>query len=110
MQHATCTLRFSDPQEFQNLQRQVSTVRTRLVDLRKKLESQQTFIFNKAMIYKMVATLADFDPNYQALDEIVLDSARMELLLSLALEALRTKASSIRVLVTLMHCHSLLGS
>lgn len=78
MQHATCTLRFCDGQEFQNLQRQVSTVRTRLADLRKKLETQQTYIFNKAMIYKMIATLADFDPNYRALDEIVLDSARME--------------------------------
>ncbi|KAL8717163.1 MAG: hypothetical protein Q9225_005573 [Loekoesia sp. 1 TL-2023] len=78
MQHAACTLRFSDPQELQNLQRQVSTVRTRLAGLRKKLETQQTYIFNKAMIYKMIATLAAFDPNYRALDEIVLDSAHME--------------------------------
>ena len=35
-------------------------------------------MFNKPMIYKMVATLADFDPKYRALDEIVLDSAGME--------------------------------
>ena len=30
------------------------------------------------MIYKMVATLAEFDPNYRALDEIVLDSSAMQ--------------------------------
>lgn len=30
------------------------------------------------MIYKMVATLADFAPKYRSLDEIVLDSAGME--------------------------------
>jgi len=30
------------------------------------------------MIYRMVATLAQFDPEYQALDEIILDSHAME--------------------------------
>lgn len=30
------------------------------------------------MIYKMVGMLAQFDPNYRALDEIVLDSSAME--------------------------------
>lgn len=30
------------------------------------------------MIYKMVGSLAQFDPNYRALEEIVLDSAAME--------------------------------
>ena len=42
------------------------------------LEEKRTYVFNKPMIYKMVATLADFDPNYRALDEIVLDSSTME--------------------------------
>ena len=42
------------------------------------LESRKAYLFNKSMIYKMVATLADFDPKYRALDEIVLDSTGME--------------------------------
>lgn len=46
--------------------------------LRKDLATGKTYIFNKPMIYKMVATLADFDPNYRALDEIVLDSSNMQ--------------------------------
>lgn len=47
-------------------------------NMRKGLESGQTYIFNKPMIYKMVETLAQFDPNYRALEEIVLDSSAME--------------------------------
>ena len=46
--------------------------------LRKDLETGKTYIFNTPMIYKMVATLADFDPNYKAIDEIILDSSAME--------------------------------
>ena len=42
------------------------------------LKEKKTYLFNKPMIYKMVATLADFDPKYRALDEIVLDSSAME--------------------------------
>lgn len=47
-------------------------------NMRKGVESGKTYIFNKPMIYKMVSTLAQFDPNYRALDEIVLDSSAME--------------------------------
>ena len=47
-------------------------------DLRKGLETGKTYLFNKPMIYKMVGTLAQFDANYRALDEIVLDSSGME--------------------------------
>ena len=77
-EHATCTIRFSDPSEVQDLQRKVPEIRSRISALRKMLESRKTYLFNKSMIYKMVATLADFDPKYRALDEIVLDSAGME--------------------------------
>lgn len=35
-------------------------------------------MFNKPMIYKMVSTLAQFDPNYRALEEVILDSTDME--------------------------------
>lgn len=46
--------------------------------MREGLETGKTYIFNKPMIYRMVGTLAQFDPNYMALDEIVLDSSAME--------------------------------
>jgi Polyketide synthase dehydratase len=47
-------------------------------NMRNGLETGKTYVFNKPMIYKMVGTLAQFDPNYRALDEIVLDSSAME--------------------------------
>ena len=47
-------------------------------NIRKGIGSGKAYIFNKPMIYKMVSTLAQFDPNYRALDEIVLDSSAME--------------------------------
>ena len=78
MQHANCTIRFSDPDEVRKYQEQVPKARSRISELRKKLATQETYVFNKAMIYKMIATLADFDPKYRALDEVVLDSAAME--------------------------------
>ena len=40
--------------------------------------SGRTFRFSKAMIYKMVGQLADFDPNYRGLVEIALDNDAME--------------------------------
>ena len=40
--------------------------------------SGQTFRFSKAMIYKMVGKLADFDPNYRGLVEIILDNDALE--------------------------------
>lgn len=46
--------------------------------MRKGLETGKAYIFNKPMIYKMVGTLAQFDPKYKALEEIVLDSSAME--------------------------------
>ena len=47
-------------------------------ELRKGLDINVTYKYNKSMIYKMVATLAEFDPKYQALDEILLNSSNME--------------------------------
>ena len=47
-------------------------------DMRKDLDNGKTYKFNSSMIYKMVATLADFDPKYRALEEIVLDSSSMQ--------------------------------
>lgn len=46
--------------------------------MRDMLEQKKTYVFNKPIVYKMVATLADFDPNYRAIDEIMLDSSGME--------------------------------
>jgi hypothetical protein len=38
----------------------------------------KSYKFNKPMIYKMVSGLAQFDPNYRAINQIILDSAELE--------------------------------
>lgn len=77
-QHAKCSIRDSGPSEIQGIQRRVPKIRARIDKTRDTLEEKKIYVFNKLMIYKMVATLADFDPNYRALDEIVLNSSAME--------------------------------
>lgn len=49
-----------------------------MAELRKRFQIGKAYRFNQAMIYRMVSSLAQFDPNYKALDEIILDSATME--------------------------------
>ncbi|MCJ1401237.1 hypothetical protein MMC11_004449 [Xylographa trunciseda] len=76
--HATCVIRFRGSEVLQNLEQQKGSIKARIASLREGLPSGKTYIFNKAMIYRMVATLANFDPKYQALDQIVLDSPAKE--------------------------------
>ncbi len=49
-----------------------------MADLEKGLATGKSYRFNKPMIYKMITALADFDPNYRALNQIILDSDAME--------------------------------
>ena len=63
---------------MQEVQAKAADKRSRINKLRNMLGSHKAYIYNKPMIYKMVQTLADFDPKYRALDEIILDSEGME--------------------------------
>ena len=76
--HATCEIRFQGQEALKELQQRAKSVRARINALRNGTDSGSTYIFNQAMIYKMVATLANFDPKYRALREIVLDSTNMD--------------------------------
>ena len=76
--HATCVVRFRGSEVLRNLEQEKATIKTRMASLRERLASGKTYIFNKAMVYKMVASLASFDSKYRALDQIVLDSPAKE--------------------------------
>ncbi|KAI9689779.1 MAG: Type I Iterative PKS [Bathelium mastoideum] len=76
--HATCAVRFRGPEVLENLEQQKDSVKARMATLRKGLASEKTYTFNKAMIYRMISPLANFDPKYRALDQIVLDSPAKE--------------------------------
>ncbi|KAL9094177.1 MAG: hypothetical protein Q9165_003592 [Trypethelium subeluteriae] len=76
--HATCVVRFRGSEVLQRLEQQKTGFKARMTELRQGLTSGKTYIFNRAMIYKMIASLASFDPKYRALDQIILDSPARE--------------------------------
>jgi Polyketide synthase dehydratase len=49
-----------------------------MADLEEGIVTGKSYKFNKPMIYKMVSGLAQFDPNYRALNQIILDSDALE--------------------------------
>lgn len=81
-QHAHCTLRVIDLQERQkHWQTQTLTTQSRMQVLRGQLDDEgNTFRFGKSMIYKMVSQLADFDPNYRGLVDIIMNNDELEAL------------------------------
>ncbi|KAF2229690.1 conidial pigment polyketide synthase PksP/Alb1 [Viridothelium virens] len=76
--HATCVIRFRGTEVLQHLEQQKAGVKVRMANLREGLTPGKTYIFNRAMIYKMIASLANFDPKYRGLNQIILDSPAKE--------------------------------
>ncbi|KAF2795492.1 ketoacyl-synt-domain-containing protein [Melanomma pulvis-pyrius CBS 109.77] len=79
-QHANCLLRLFNVDEARNaLGASAPYTKSRISSLKEKSRNFcNTFRYSKAMIYKMVGQLADFDSNYRALEEITLDSDAYE--------------------------------
>ncbi|KAI9689658.1 MAG: Type I Iterative PKS [Bogoriella megaspora] len=79
-QHANCVIRLFDAAAARkNLELSADQIRSRISSLKNQVGSSgNTFRFSKAMIYKMVGQLADFDPNYRGLAEIILDNSTLE--------------------------------
>ena len=79
-QHSNCLVRLFNVQHCRRAQA-ISAPQTssRITSLQNQVRSSgRTFRFSKAMIYKMVGQLADFDPNYRGLVEIILDNDARE--------------------------------
>ena len=79
-QHSNCVLRFFDAKRsFAQLKDECMFIQTRMNSIQKQIsERGNTYRFSKSMIYKMIAQLADFDPNYRGLVEITLDNDKFE--------------------------------
>ncbi|KAL9096260.1 MAG: hypothetical protein Q9165_001783 [Trypethelium subeluteriae] len=79
-QHAHCLIRLFDVNIARQAQEvSAAQIRSRINSLKSQVSSSgKTFRFSKAMIYKMVGQLADFDPNYRGLVEITLDNDALE--------------------------------
>ncbi|KAF7198010.1 Polyketide synthase CTB1 [Pseudocercospora fuligena] len=79
-QHANCQLRFVDAERTKaDLKRAALDARSSMKALHGRVGADgSTFRFSKAMIYKMIGQLADFDPKYRGLSAIVLDNDALE--------------------------------
>jgi iterative type I PKS product template protein len=79
-QHASCLVRLFDLERVRaTLHESAPLIKSRISNLQAQLQDfGNTFRYSKAMIYKMVGQLADFDPKYRALEEITLDSDALE--------------------------------
>ncbi|TKX25774.1 polyketide synthase [Elsinoe australis] len=79
-QHSNCMVRLYDVDKVKKAAlAKVPEVQGRMKSLHDQTRSTgSTFRFSKAMIYKMIGKLADFDPNYRGLSEITLDNDNME--------------------------------
>ena len=65
-------------EDLASLKVQAAHATASLSRLRDGLLEGKTYRFNKSMIYKMVAAVAEFDCNYRAIDDIILDSDALE--------------------------------
>lgn len=65
-------------EELASLKAQAAHATASLRRLRDGLLEGKTYRFNRSMIYKMVAAVAEFDCNYRAIDDIILDSDALE--------------------------------
>lgn len=79
-QHSNCLIRLFDVDAARTaLEASAPSIKSRISKLQTQLKDfGNTFRYSKAMIYKMVGQLADFDPKYRALEEITLDSDALE--------------------------------
>lgn len=79
-QHAHCRISFTDIQRRKSaLQTQAAHAETQMAALYAQTnQATNTYRFSKAMIYKMVGQLADFDPKYRGLIAITMNNDRLE--------------------------------
>lgn len=78
-EHSHCIIQLRDKSEsLKEATSKMAAAKSRMAALRKGIETCQSYRFNKPMIYRMVDSLAQFDPDYRGLDEIILDSSAMD--------------------------------
>lgn len=79
LEHAWCTLRFTEKSAvLPQVQKNIPGYVKRLEALKKRASEGKAIRVSGPAAYKMIGTLAQFHPDYRAVDEIVLDSENFE--------------------------------
>ncbi|KAH3999788.1 hypothetical protein HBI38_092630 [Parastagonospora nodorum] len=77
MHHADCVIGYDAPCSDTATEEDAIQINSAIKTVRAGLASGSAYRFNPTMVYRMVATLAEFDPAYRGLQEVVLDSKNM---------------------------------
>ncbi|KAM3080825.1 hypothetical protein ACMFMF_002740 [Clarireedia jacksonii] len=78
VEHASCTIQFTDRSQLETLAVKATYIRSRMQALQKGIQDETAARFNRAMVYKMIRTLAQFHQDYKAIDEVILNSNTLE--------------------------------
>ena len=76
--HAQCNVRFEDPSVGELVQSKMAFIKPQINELYGGFQNGTTYRFSKSMAYKMVRSLAQSGPTYQAVTEILLESNKLE--------------------------------
>ncbi|KAF2464727.1 polyketide synthetase [Lindgomyces ingoldianus] len=77
-QLSACEIKFVDGSERQRLQRDLTNVKAQFDRMRRQCAEGKTCRFNGPMAYRLVSALAQFNPDYHCIDEVLFDSASYE--------------------------------
>ncbi|KAJ3493731.1 hypothetical protein NLG97_g4549 [Lecanicillium saksenae] len=77
-QLANCQIKFAEKSEQHRLQQNISNLQNNFDRMRRQCAEGKTCRLSGPMAYRMVATLAEFNPDYHCIDEVLYDSQDYE--------------------------------
>ncbi|KAJ5512187.1 Acyl transferase/acyl hydrolase/lysophospholipase [Penicillium fimorum] len=79
LDHATCNIKFFDPIPYQlEWKRSSYLIKRSIEHLQESTISGQAHRLKRGMVYKLWASLVDYDENYKSIREVILDSEQHE--------------------------------
>ncbi|CAG8205806.1 unnamed protein product [Penicillium nalgiovense] len=79
LDHATCDIKFFDPSAYElEWKRSSYLIKRSIEHLQESTISGQAHRMKRGMIYKLFASLVDYDDNYKSIREVILDSEQHE--------------------------------
>ncbi|KAJ5469957.1 hypothetical protein N7530_007314 [Penicillium desertorum] len=79
LDHATCDIKFFDPSSYElEWKRSSYLIKRSIEHLQESTISGQAHRMKRGMVYKLFASLVDYDDNYKSIREVILDSEQHE--------------------------------
>lgn len=77
--HATCTVNISPSKTWTNeWKRNAYLIQSRIEALRKSVEHGEAHRMKRAIVYRLFANIVEYDPDYQGMREVILNSEDLE--------------------------------